>query len=95
MDEFRSFTNLLEIQTMKRINTLASTILIMSCFAGNVAADEFEFSAPDINAKLSKMVEEKMESLTTTLQTGESPYMVLQLENELENSPRKVSNLRG
>ena len=73
---------------MKRIRIFTLAVVIMSCIAGNAAADEFKFIAPGINGQLDTMVEEKMNSLI-----NESPEdqgysrVVEQLEDELNNFP--------
>ena len=73
---------------MKRVRIFTLAVAIMSCTAGNVAADEFEFSAPDINGKLDRMVEEKMISLNNNLHVDQGySRMVEQLEDELNNLP--------
>ncbi len=73
---------------MKHIRIFTLVVAITSCIAGTAAADEFAFSAPDINGKLDKIVEEKMNSVINKLHVDQGHSRVVeQLEGELNNLP--------
>ncbi len=73
---------------MKHIRIFTLAVTIMSCIAANAAADEFEFSTPDINGTLDRKVEEKMDSLINKLHVDQGySRIVEQLEDELNNLP--------
>lgn len=48
---------------MKYVKQITLAVSIMAISAGNAVAEEYEFKAPNINAKLNAMVENKMDEL--------------------------------
>ena len=73
---------------MKHIRIFTLAIAITSCIAGNAAADEIEFSTPDISSKLDRIVEEKMNSVINNLHVDQGYSRVVeQVEDEINNLP--------
>ena len=74
---------------MKHIRIFILAVAVMSCSVGNAVADDLVLSAPNINDKLDRMIEKKMNSLINKMHDDRVYSRVVeQMEDEVNDLQR-------
>lgn len=75
---------------MKRLTTFTFAVAIMSCNAVNAVAQEPELNTPDINGRLSSMVEARMNTLTKATYSHRVNTRVVEFSPCVNNNSQSV-----